>query len=66
MLPNTASMKYLEPTCFLLVAQTLVCDRRNRISQKMQEPVAYSERWRSAFRGDGDRDSEMMSITIPR
>jgi hypothetical protein len=28
--------------------------------------VAYSDRWRSAFRGDGDRDSELMSITIPR
>jgi len=27
---------------------------------------AYSERWRSAFRGDGDRDSERMPITIPR
>jgi GxxExxY protein len=28
--------------------------------------AAYSDRWRSAFRGDGDRDSELMSITIPR
>jgi hypothetical protein len=28
--------------------------------------LAYSERCRSAFRGDGDRDSEMMPITIPR
>src|ERR1017187_8536927 len=27
---------------------------------------AYSERWRSAFRGDGDRDSELMPIAIPR
>ena len=27
---------------------------------------AYSERCRSAFRGDGDRDSELMPITIPR
>jgi hypothetical protein len=27
---------------------------------------AYSERWRSAFRGDGDHDSERMPITIPR
>ena len=27
---------------------------------------AYSERCRSAFRGDGDRDSEVMPITIPR
>src|ERR1039458_6990548 len=26
---------------------------------------AYSERWRSAFRGDGDHDSEMMPIAIP-
>jgi hypothetical protein len=26
---------------------------------------AYSERCRSAFRGDGDRDSERMPITIP-
>jgi len=28
--------------------------------------IAYSERCRSAFRGDGDRDSELMPITIPR
>jgi hypothetical protein len=28
--------------------------------------LAYSERCRSAFRGDGDRDSELMPITIPR
>jgi transposase len=28
--------------------------------------VAYSGRCRSAFRGDGDRDSELMPITIPR
>jgi len=28
--------------------------------------VAYSERCRSAFRSDGDRDSERMPITIPR
>jgi IS4 transposase len=27
---------------------------------------AYSERCRSPFRGDGDRDSELMPITIPR
>jgi hypothetical protein len=27
---------------------------------------AYSERCRSAFRVDGDRDSELMPITIPR
>src|ERR1035438_721209 len=27
---------------------------------------AYSERWRSAFRGDGDHDSELMPIAIPR
>jgi YVTN family beta-propeller protein len=27
---------------------------------------AYSERCRSAFRGDGDRDSELMPIAIPR
>ena len=26
---------------------------------------AYSERCRSAFRGDGDRDSELMPIAIP-
>jgi predicted nucleic acid-binding protein len=26
---------------------------------------AYSERCRSAFRGDGDHDSELMPITIP-
>src|ERR1022692_1762523 len=26
---------------------------------------AYSERWRSGFRSDADRDSEMMAITIP-
>src|ERR1017187_5037181 len=26
---------------------------------------AYSERWRSAFRGDGDRASELMPSTIP-
>jgi hypothetical protein len=30
------------------------------------ERVAYSERCRSAFRGDGDRDFELMPITIPR
>jgi hypothetical protein len=30
------------------------------------EQVAYSERCRSPFRGDGDRDSELMPITIPR
>ena len=28
--------------------------------------AAYSERCRSAFRGDGDRDSELMPIAIPR
>jgi len=28
--------------------------------------IAYSERCRSAFRGDGDRDSKLMPITIPR
>jgi len=28
--------------------------------------VAYSEPCRSAFRGDGDRDSELMPIAIPR
>jgi DNA (cytosine-5)-methyltransferase 1 len=28
--------------------------------------LAYSERWRSAFRGDGDHDSELMPIAIPR
>jgi hypothetical protein len=28
--------------------------------------LAYSERWRSPFRDDGDRDSELMPITIPR
>jgi hypothetical protein len=28
--------------------------------------AAYSERWRSAFRGDGDHDSELMPIAIPR
>jgi hypothetical protein len=28
--------------------------------------IAYSERCRSAFRGDGDRDSELMPIAIPR
>ena len=27
---------------------------------------AYSERCRSPFRGDGDHDSELMPITIPR
>jgi hypothetical protein len=27
---------------------------------------AYSERCRSAFRRDGDRDSELMPITIPK
>jgi hypothetical protein len=26
---------------------------------------AYSGAWRSPFRGDGDRDSELMPITIP-
>jgi hypothetical protein len=30
------------------------------------EHAAYSGRCRSAFRGDGDRDSELMPITIPR
>jgi DNA-binding IclR family transcriptional regulator len=30
------------------------------------ELAAYSERCRSAFRGDGDRDSELMPITVPR
>ena len=30
------------------------------------EERAYSERCRSPFRGDGDRDSELMPITIPR
>ena len=29
------------------------------------EKLAYSERWRSAFRGDGDHDSVLMPITIP-
>jgi hypothetical protein len=28
--------------------------------------VAYSERCRSAFRTDGDRDSKLMPITIPK
>jgi integrase len=28
--------------------------------------AAYSGRCRSPFRGDGDRDSELMPITIPR
>jgi hypothetical protein len=27
--------------------------------------TAYSGAWRSPFRGDGDRDSELMPITIP-
>src|SRR6267154_1977262 len=34
--------------------------------RKISLPIAYSERCRSAFRGDGDRDSELMPITIPR
>ena len=29
-------------------------------------PFAYSEGCRSAFRTDGDHDSELMAITIPR
>jgi hypothetical protein len=29
-------------------------------------PIAYSERCRSAFRSDADRDSKLMPITIPK
>ena len=29
-------------------------------------PFADSEGWRSAFRGDADQRSELMSITIPK
>ena len=39
------------------------------VSRKRTPPTrtcAYSERWRSAFRGDGDHDSELMPIAIPR
>ncbi len=35
-------------------------------SNKQYALNAYSERCRSAFRGDGDRDSELMAIAIPR
>jgi hypothetical protein len=34
-------------------------------SMNIVGPCDTSERWRSAFRGDGDRDSELMPITIP-
>jgi hypothetical protein len=39
----------------------------NSSSIKVPKSVkcAYSERWRSAFRGDGDHDSELMAIAIP-
>src|ERR1022692_4081185 len=38
------------------------------IVEVLRSPLqtAYSERWRSAFRGDGDHDSELMPIAIPR
>jgi hypothetical protein len=34
--------------------------------EQLDTPRAYCERCRSAFRGDGDRDSARMPITIPR
>ena len=33
---------------------------------KAQTEIAYSERCRSAFRSDADRDSKLMPITIPK
>jgi hypothetical protein len=36
------------------------------VGVKNMNTGAYSERCRSAFRGDGDRDFELMPITIPR
>src|ERR1017187_7218588 len=37
-----------------------------RYASKDCDPLQYSERCRSPFRDDGDRDSELMPITIPR
>ncbi len=37
-----------------------------RIGVALNQRVAYSERCRSAFRTDGDRDSEVMPIIIPK
>jgi len=36
-----------------------------RAYRKFCGETAYSGAWRSPFRGDGDRDSELMPITIP-
>jgi hypothetical protein len=35
------------------------------VASKIDAIAAYSEPCRSAFRGDGDRDSDLMPITIP-
>jgi transposase len=39
---------------------------KGRLVSILVEECAYSERWRSAFRGEGDRDSKLMAITIPK
>jgi hypothetical protein len=39
---------------------------KNPSNSAFLQSAAYSERCRSPFRGDGDRDSELMPITIPR
>ena len=44
---------------FLAAVHRFLCAAATRLR-------AYSERCRSPFRGDGDRDSELMPITIPR
>jgi hypothetical protein len=54
----------LEPSAFPLKGSSKLT-----ITMRLPNNVnlaAYSERCRSPFRGDGDRDSELMPITIPR
>ena len=47
------------------VVSALAANDQPALSKLGIDPSAYSERCRSAFRGDGDRDSELMPITIP-
>ena len=48
-------------TAFMVLAEAMV----HRAVRKA-ELRAYSERCRSAFRTDGDHDSKLMPITIPK
>jgi len=56
-----------EPNAYVSTGATRDCVRTFEYRPLLPNDSerADSERCRSAFRGDGDRDSELMPITIP-